>query len=259
MASKSVRKQIKIIAQGIKVLGISTGRMSKINFFLPSPQEQEKIASFLSSVDNKIEQLSKKKQLLEQYKKGVMQKIFSRKLRFKDNNGNNFPDWEDKQLGNMANITTGKLDANAMVEGGGYRFYTCAKQFFQIDKYAFNTDALLISGNGANVGYVHHYNGKFNAYQRTYVLDGFIENIAYVKCYLDFFLKRRITVEKKDGNTPYIVMSTLSKMQIARPHPEEQQKIASFLSSLDDKINLITTELTQAKTFKKGLLQQMFV
>ena len=66
-------------------------------------------------------------------------------------------------------MTTGKLDANAMVENGKYRFYTCAKDYYKINEYAFDTDALLISGNGANVGYIHHYEGKFNAYQRTYV------------------------------------------------------------------------------------------
>ena len=68
-------------------------------------------------------------------------------------------------------VTTGKLDANAMVSNGEYRFYTCAKEYYQIDKYSFDTDALLVSGNGANVGYVHHYKGKFNAYQRTHVMD----------------------------------------------------------------------------------------
>ena len=225
----------------------------------PPLPEQQRIAAFLSSVDRKIAQLGQKKALLQRYKKGMMQKLFSQELRFKDAAGNNFPDWEEKRLGELSKITTGKLDANAMVPDGLYRFYTCAKQHFQIDKFAFDTDALLVSGNGANVGYVHHYKGKFNAYQRTYVLDGFRENIFYVKFYLDFFLKRRIGVEKKDGNTPYIVMSTLSEMVVALPCMTEQQKIADFLSSIDRKIDFISTELDHAKTFKKGLLQQMFI
>ena len=87
----------------------------------------------------------------------------------------------EEKLGNICNITTGKLDANAMVENGQYRFYTCAKDYYYIDKYAFDTEALLISGNGAYVGYIHYYKGKFNAYQRTYVLDQFTENIQYIK------------------------------------------------------------------------------
>ncbi|MCA8835860.1 MAG: restriction endonuclease subunit S [Proteobacteria bacterium] len=119
--------------------------------------------------------------------------------------------WAVKPLGELCEIATGKVDANAMVENGQYRFYTCAKNYYFIDDYAFDTDALLISGNGANVGYIHHYKGKFNAYQRTYVLDKFPENILFIKHYLDYNLHKRIFVEKKEGNTPYIVKSTLAR------------------------------------------------
>ena len=98
-------------------------------------------------------------------------------IRFKKNDGTEYPQWEEKKLGKFCNITTGKLDANAMTTNGKYRFYTCASEYFYINNFAFDTEALLISGNGANVGYVHYYKGKFNAYQRTYVLDAFSENI----------------------------------------------------------------------------------
>ena len=78
-------------------------------------------------------------------------------------------DWEVVNLGRTCTqVTTGKLDANAMKESGEYRFYTCAKDYCQIDTYAFDTEALLVSGNGANVGYIHYYKGEFNAYKRTY-------------------------------------------------------------------------------------------
>ena len=121
-------------------------------------------------------------------------------------------EWQVKKLGDFSSITTGKLDANAMVENGRYRFYTCAREFYKIDQYAFDTEALLVSGNGANVGYIHYYKGKFNAYQRTYVLDNFRENIGYIKLYLDRYLKKRILQEKFEGNMPYIVLSTLKDM-----------------------------------------------
>lgn len=245
-------------AGGVPSLSKST--IEQILLCLPKLQEQTKIASFLTTVDNKLQALKKKKQLLEQYKKGVMQKIFSQELRFKDDNGNDYPDWEEKKLGEVAKrITTGKLDANAMVEGGEYRFYTCAKDFYRIDKYAFDTEALLISGNGANVGYIHYYKGKFNAYQRTYVLDGFEENIIYLKFFLNRFLYERINVEKKEGNTPYIVLSTLTDMDIVIPHKDEQTKIANFLSGIDDKIKAVEKQIEKMEIWKKGLLQQMFV
>lgn len=238
---------------------VSIEDLKQIKLPFPSKQEQEKIASFLISVDTKIEQLTKKEELLSSYKKGVMQKIFSGEIRFKADDGSEFCEWEEKKLGNLCSITTGKLDANAMVENGQYRFYTCAKDYFLIDNYAFDTDALLISGNGANVGYIHHYNGKFNAYQRTYVLDGFKDNIFFLKYVLDKYLYKRIMKEKNEGNTPYIVMGTLADMFINIPCLSEQTKIANFLSSIDSKIEQVQKQLNSTKEFKKALLQQMFV
>jgi type I restriction enzyme S subunit len=238
--------------------GLNFESIKKIKIALPSIDEQTKIATFLTSVDEKLNLLKEKKALLEEYKKGMMQQFFSQQLRFKDEDGNDFADWEEKCLGELANIKTGKLDANAMVLDGKYRFYTCAKEYYKIDNYAFDTEALLISGNGANVGYIHYYKGKFNAYQRTYVLDGFNENIHFIKYFLQQFLSKRILAEKNEGNTPYIVMSTLSEMVVAIPCLEEQTKIAIFLSAIDEKIELVAQQIEDTLEYKRGLLQGMF-
>lgn len=246
-------------ASGSTFLEISKREIEKLVIQSPVKKEQTKIANFLTAVDEKITQLTQKSALLAQYKKGVMQKIFSQELRFKDDDGQEFPDWEEKLLGNLCTITTGKLDANAMVPDGIYRFYTCAREYYQIDKYAFDTDALLISGNGANVGYIHHYHGKFNAYQRTYVLDKFNDNIIFIKYFLEEFLHQRIYREAKEGNTPYIVMGTLSDMEIQLPTLQEQAKIANLLTAIDDKITQTQAELDAVTQYKQGLLQQMFV
>jgi len=240
--------------------GINAEEYKLLRLHIPEQPEQQKIADFLTAVDKRIEHLEEKKRLLTEYKKGVMQQIFSQQIRFTDDAGNPYPDWQEKRLGDMCNITTGKLDANAKVEGGQYRFYTCAKDYFRIDKYHFDTEALLISGNGANVGYIHYYKGKFNAYQRTYVLDAFSETIIFIKYILEKDLRQRIYAEKKEGNTPYIVLGTLSDMALLMPSDKgEQQKIADFLTSIDNKIEQVGAQLEQAKAFKKGLLQQMFV
>lgn len=252
-------KKISLLAGEQAVPLINKTSFSKIPINVPTLPEQTKIASFLTAVDEKITQLTQKCELLTQYKKGVMQQIFSQALRFKDDEGREFPEWRQSHLGDLCSITTGKLDANAMVENGQYRFYTCAKEHYQIDRYAFDTDALLISGNGANVGYIHHYKGKFNAYQRTYVLDGFGQNIIFVKYFLDAHLHARIFTEKKEGNTPYIVMGTLADMEIKFPSIIEQTKIANFLTAIDDKIANAQAQLAAAKQYKQGLLQQMFV
>ncbi len=211
-------------------------------------EEQQKIADFLSLVDERIEKQRQLVEVLKRYKRGLLAHIF-----------NNIQSENILSLGSVCNITTGKLDANAMTPNGKYRFYTCAKEYYQIDKYAFDTEALLISGNGANVGYIHHYKGKFNAYQRTYVLDSFHEEIMYVYYYLQAYLHPHIESEKKAGNTPYIVLSTLTEMEIPFPSKDVQSRIAQALSIIDLRINCEQTVLNNLDKQKSGLLQQMFI
>lgn len=250
--------------------GIRDGKMISYSQFssvkVPYPRsfkEQQKIADCLSSIDELIDAENRKLKALEKYKKGLMQKLFPvegktlPEWRFPEFQG--CGEWNIDKLGNLCKITTGKLDANAMVANGKYRFYTCAKEFFQIDKYAFNTEALLISGNGANVGYIHYYKGKFNAYQRTYVLDQFYEDIHYIQYYLERNLSRRINTEKNEGNTPYIVLKTLTDMDIFFPKDlKEQQKIADCLSKVDTMIEEQSNKVEQLKAHKKGLMQGLF-
>jgi len=168
-------------------------------------------------------------------------------------------DWEVKKLGRACEqITTGKLDANAMEKNGEYRFYTCAKEHYFIDKYAFDTEALLVSGNGANVGYIHYYKGKFNAYQRTYVLSNFKENIFFTKLLLDKNLKERIRTEVNAGNTPYITMGTLTEMNIAFPKKsEEQEVIVTSLFDTDKLIEKLEKLIEKKRAIKQGAMQEL--
>ncbi len=223
-------------------------KLCETPLYFPSVNEQKKISKFLSLLDKKIELQSKKIEDLKLFKKGLSTTIF-----------NSLRDFEEYKLGKLCNITTGKLDANAMIDNGKYRFYTCAKEYSFIDKYAFDTEALLISGNGANVGYIHYYKGRFNAYQRTYVLDNFTQNIQFIKCYLDENLAKRINSEKKEGNTPYIVLSTLSDMVIKIPSKENQIKISNIINYHNKKIKLEENKLNKLQELKKGLMQNMFV
>ena len=146
-----------------------------------------------------------------------------------------------------------------MEQDGIYPFFTCAEQPFRINSYAFDCDALLISGNGANVGYIHHYKGMFNAYQRTYVLMDFKKNIMFVMAYLQEYLKRRIDASKNTGNTPYIVMETLSEMKIHFPSEKEQNKIIRVLSILIAKIEIEQNLYHNYEQQKQYLLSAMFI
>ncbi|MBQ2980089.1 MAG: restriction endonuclease subunit S [Bacteroidaceae bacterium] len=170
-----------------------------------------------------------------------------------------FDNYSIKYLGELCSITTGKLDANAMVVNGKYPFFTCAEETFRIDEYAFDTEALLISGNGANLGYIHYCNGKFNAYQRTYVLDKFAIDVMYIKYYLETFLIKRINQEVNVGNTPYIVLSTLTKMRIKIPDILIQQRIITTIKSLKEKLLNEKLALIKYEEQKKFLLSNMFI
>ena len=242
---------------------ISYQQFSEIKIPFPPYAEQERIAECLSTMDEAITEFNNKLELLESHKKGLMQKLFPARgqkvpeMRFKEFEKSG--DWEEKKLGEIAgNIATGKLDANAMVPNGKYRFYTCAKTHYYINNYAFDTEALLISGNGAHLGYVHYYKGKFNAYQRTYVLSNIQCDIFFLKYYLENFLPKRIDQEKKEGNTPYIVQTTLTEMIISLPFLVEQRRIATCFSSIDKMISCYTVKINLLKQLKIGLMQQLF-
>ena len=246
-------------SQGSTFLEISGKEIRKFKIILPSLPEQEKIAAFLTSVDDRIDQLKRKKSLLQDYKKGAMQKLFSQELRFKDEQGKDFPDWEEKKLGEVCLIRTGKKDVNEGNPNGIYPFFTCAKKPTFSDYFSFDTEAILIAGNG-EVGHCLYYSGKFEAYQRTYVLSDFLLPAKYTFIYLNNFFREQVNKQKQMGAMPYIKLGMLNDFQIKVPtSSDEQTKIANFLSTLDQKIEQIDTQITQTQTFKKGLLQQMFV
>lgn len=168
-------------------------------------------------------------------------------------------DWSIKKLGDVSKrITTGKLNANAMTLNGDYPFFTCAEEHYWIDKYAFDDEALLVSGNGANVGYIHYYKGKFNAYQRTYVLTDFNEDIWFIKLFMDRNLQERIRTEVNAGNTPYIKMDTLTEMSISIPPTQaEQAAIATALSDTDRLITALDNLIAKKRNIKQGVMQEL--
>ncbi len=216
---------------------------------LPPLNEQIAIANILSGLDRYLCALDALILKKEGVKKALSFELLSQRKRLKGFN----QAWQRVRLGDICEITTGSLDANEMVHYGKYRFYTCAKEYYFIDKYAFDTEAILISGNGAHVGYVHYYKGKFNAYQRTYVLDNFSEHIIFVKYFLTMFLQSHIQTNRNEGNTPYIVMATLKDFEILLPPLNEQIAIANILSGLDKEITSLKNKKRQFENIKKAL------
>lgn len=140
--------------------------------------------------------------------------------------------WESKKLGELVNIKTGKLDSNAMVDGGKYPFFTCSKEIFSINDYAFDCEAILLAGNNASGDFnVKHYKGKFNAYQRTYVITVNAENkilYSYLFQQLTNHLKR-FKEQSVGANTKFLKIGMIQGMEIPLPPLPEQQRIVAIL------------------------------
>lgn len=228
----------------------------------PSREEQEKIGQFFEVLSNAIALQQRKLDLLKETKKGFLQKMFPK-------NGAKVPeirfpgfteDWEERKLGDITKISTGKLDANAMVENGKYDFYTSGIKKYRIDVAAFEGPSITIAGNGATVGYMHLADNKFNAYQRTYVLQEFLVDRSFIFSEIGNKLPKKIKQEARTGNIPYIVMDMLTELKLSIPqNNSEQQKIGTFFKQLDDTITLHQRKLDLLKETKKGFLQKMFV
>ena len=151
---------------------------------------------------------------------------------------------EWKKLGDiLKTIKTGKLNANAMVDNGRYPFFTCDSKPFKIDTYAFDTEAIIVSGNGSQVGHINYYKGKFNAYQRTYILADCIKEmkIEFLLIYLKAYLRAYIMRHSKKGSVPYITMPMLENFLAPVPSIEKQIQIFSALS----KFEILTESMIQ--------------
>lgn len=229
-----------------------------LNIIKPDLKEQEKIANFLSSVDIKIEKLEKKKELLEKYKKGIMQKLFSQKLRFKDENGNDYPEWEEKRLGEIIISKASSISNNALENNeGDYAVYGAAGFIKNINFYEREQKYIGIIKDGAGVGRLLFCEEKTSVLATLQYLipkkNDSLKFIYYLLNTIDF------TKYMVGSSIPHIYFKDYSIEKKFIPSLPEQEKIANFLSSIDRKIELVEKELEKNKEFKKGLLQQMFV
>ena len=243
------KKWISVMSARSGQPGINSQEYASFPVYTTSLQEEDKIATFLKLLDERIITQNKIIEKLQSLIKGIAQHCIK-----ESTSGNTYV-----KLGDICQITTGKLDANAQVDNGIYPFFTCAEQPFKIDSFAFDTEALLISGNGANLGYINYYKGKFNAYQRTYVLDLFSENIQYIKWALKVLLPKRIAIEKSSSNTPYIVLSTLTDLRLPIPCKSKQSFIANLMQSLERKLSNQIAQYDSYNYLKQYLLRQMFI
>ena len=168
-------------------------------------------------------------------------------------------DWQTMLLGDMCKIRTGKKDANEGASDGQYPFFTCAENHIFSRSYSFDAEAILIAGN-ANVGQTRYYSGKFEAYQRTYVLTDFSGiSVPYLYAILNAKLRESLLAHVQVSAMSYIKLPMLQEYALAVPPAlPEQQKIAECLSSVDELMAAQARIVDALKTHKKGLMQQLF-
>jgi len=269
--------KIKLLAGIQAVPQINKTDFSNLHFLFPLLPEQQKIADFLTAVDKRIAQLEEKKRLLTEYKKGVMRQIFSQQIRFTDQGGNPYPDWEEKRLGDVGTFKSG-TGFSEKEQGGkeGVPFYKVSdmnlsgnekemtrannyvsdKQIEELRFKVINKASIIFAKVGAAIFL------ERKRIANTFLIDNNMMaftpdfNIHFAK-----FLYETIRLSKfaQVGALPSYNASDLKTIKISIPSKSEQQKIADFLTSIDNKTEQVGAQFEQAKTFKKGLLQQMFV
>lgn len=231
---------------------------------LPSLPEQQKIAEFLSTIDTVIEKQKETVSAWEERKKGMMQKLFSQEVRFKADDGSEFPDWEKKKLEDVVEFLDGQrkpLEAGQRVSGK-YPYYGASGIIDYVENYIFDEELILLSEDGANI-LDRNYRvcflakGKYWVNNHAHVLRAMDENVNGFICeQLESFDYRKYN---SGGAQPKLNQATCRSIIMNIPCLAEQQRIADCLSSLDEVIEKQKATLAAWEELKKGLLQQMFV
>ncbi|NLN58981.1 MAG: restriction endonuclease subunit S [Gammaproteobacteria bacterium] len=272
---------------------ISQKILGEVLLKLPSKEEQTKIASFLSAVDEKISQLTKKHELLSQYKQGMMQKLFSQQIRFKADDGSEFGEWEEVKFSDIFNFhQTNSYSRALLAEHGEIMnihygdIHTKFSMLFdvtkepvpflndEVDTSKITNEQFLKVGDlviadasedykdiGKAIEVISLNNQKVVAGLHTYIARP-VKLFALGFCgYMMQTFPVREQIKKLATGISVLGISktNLGKLELKVPFLEEQTKIANFLSAIDQKIEVVAQQIEQAKQWKKGLLQQMFV
>jgi type I restriction enzyme S subunit len=247
------KTEIANLAQGISVVHLYSSQLATLNLNLPTLLEQTRIASFFSVVDQKLAQLKQKKSLLEQYKKGVMQKLFSQEMHFKDENGKEFPKWEKKKLGEVLTIGSGRdykhlgLGEIPVFGTGGY--------MTSVNDFLYDGETVCIGRKGT-INSPMFYKGKIWTVDTLFYTHSFKNSIPKFVYYV--FQTINWKEHNEASGVPSLSKSTIEKILMPIPCLPEQTKIGNFLSTLDEKIERTQNQIQQTEQYKKGLLQKMF-
>ena len=273
LSNKFAQSQILSKSSGLATSQTNISQNILLNVLLPitDHKEQTKIASFLTAIDDRLQALKKKKALLEQYKKGIMQKIFSQELRFKDNNGEEFPDWEEPNGGFLFDSISNKnhnsdLPILAITqEHGAIPRDLIDYKVSVTDK---SVDSYKVVEMGDYIISLRSFQGgiEYSEYKGicspAYIILRPKKEIsrAFYKYYFKTDNYIQLLNKTLEGIRDGKMISYKHFSEISLPFPclTEQTKIANFFSAIDDKLTLCQTQIEKTEKYKKGLLQKMF-
>lgn len=221
--------------------------------------EQKKIASFLTAVDQKISFLKKQHELLLKYKRGVMRKIFSQEIRFKDMGNKDFPGWVEHTLGDICEPRQHKTISGTHLLPSGYPVFGANGLIGYYDSYNHELETVAVTCRGATCGEVTLVPAKSWITGNSMSLDNVNTKENNHKFIYYAVINRGFKDVISGSAQPQIVGSAIKSVKLTMPKIEEQAKIAKFLSSIDDRISLAQSQITLTKKYKQGLLQQMFI
>lgn len=234
---------------------ITSGQINKLKINYPCLEEQQKIASFFSTLDEKIELSERKLEALEQLKKGLMQKIFSQEIRFHQDNGGSFPIWNNTKLGIFFNkISSGK---SKKVDSGSHLLYGATGVIGKTNDCLYKGDKILVARVGS-VGTVNFVTEPIGISDNTLVLSSpqFGLDLKWLYYFFEYFDLSKLSA----GSSQKLITSTqLKNFYVNLPSIFEQKKIAALFTLLDRKIELMKHQKNLYNTLKLGFMQQMFV
>ena len=248
------------------VEGIRDGRQISYEAFkwlgLPycDVSEQKKIAQLFCSLSHRIEKQQQMVDALKKYKRGVTRAIFSKELSF-SSEGSQYPQWDQKLIGEICKIQTGKSNTQDETDEGLYPFYVRSPVVRKSYRYLFNCEAVLTVGDGVGTGKVFHYvTGKFDLHQRVYAMTDFRKvSGKYFYYYFSHFFYDRVMRMTAKTSVDSVRYEMIDKMPILIPCEEEQNQIVFFLDRLGAQLKDAENELLLLATLKSGLLQQLFI
>ena len=238
--------------------GIYLGELSSISIPVPSLPEQQKIADFLSTYDEKIRLQRERVETLERRKKGLLQKVFSQEIRFKAEDGNEFPEWGKKKIEEIcSHFKSGKyISASDILPMGIYPVYGGNGIRGYANHFNHNGDYIVIGRQGALCGNVRRISGLNYCTEHAIAVQANSDNCTFFLEYL--FIVMRLGQYSDQGAQPGLAVNKLVKLETEVPCLKEQEKIATFFTAIDDQINIERERLSTMETIKKGLLQGLF-